>query len=669
MRLQTVSRCPTLALSILAFALTGCALTDTAISVPTIVQGTAFQGQVYGGQQPIVGAHVFLFAANTTGYGNASVSLLQSGPNTTLDTTSDATAGDYYVTTNGSGTFSISNDYSCTPNTQVYLYVVGGNPGAGTNTAAALMGVLGNCPGTDSFLGSLPSIQINELTTIAAAYAFAGYATDALHVSSSGTPLALTGIANAFANAANLVNISSGAALTATPGSTGTLGAYNSNSGKVPQSEIFSLGNILAACIDSGSSTSTNCNTLLTAAANGSTPAPDTATAAINIAHNPGATKITALFSLQSGLSPFAGGLTAQPNDWTIAINYTADISGSEAQFNNLAIDASGNVWIANENSVLEVSPGGVQINGTYGYYNGGISFPISIAIDTTGNVWVANYTGGTVTEFSKGGSVLSGANGYTVGAYPYSVTIDASNHVWVANSALLSHSATLPYSVSELNGSTGANINGSPFIDASINVPESVAIDTLGNAWVADLGAYATEISNTGTITGYNNPGPEILIEPSYVAVDHAGNKWFPNNYGSNSYGYYFTELTGSGSGFIDNNFSAGIEPLFAATVSIDGSGNLFFNTVGSGSNPNYSTWIGEYNSAGVSLTPASGYHDTGSICEDASGMAIDGSGNLWVSCGGPSSLMEYVGVATPVVTPIVANLLPPYNAPASRP
>ena len=46
------------------------------------VPGAALHGMVHGGQQPIVGAHVYLYAANTTGYGNAAVSLLQSAGGT-----------------------------------------------------------------------------------------------------------------------------------------------------------------------------------------------------------------------------------------------------------------------------------------------------------------------------------------------------------------------------------------------------------------------------------------------------------------------------------------------------------------------------------------------------------------------------------------------------------
>src|SRR6185437_4804356 len=85
--------------------------------------GATLTGKVRGGQQPIVGAHVYLMAANTTGYGgngmaasasNASVSLLTSGTGTTLDTSGGATSGDYYVTTDGAGSWTITGDYTCT---------------------------------------------------------------------------------------------------------------------------------------------------------------------------------------------------------------------------------------------------------------------------------------------------------------------------------------------------------------------------------------------------------------------------------------------------------------------------------------------------------------------------------------------------------------------------
>jgi hypothetical protein len=256
------------------------------------------------------------------------------------------------------------------------------------------------------------------------------------------------------------------------------------------------------------------------------------------------------------------------------------------------------------------------------------------------------------------------------VGPSPRSVALDKSGNVWVANSAA---GNTMLSSVSELSSTSGNNINGSPFTGGGLDQPLCLALDVAGNAWVgnyASLAGFATEISSTGTVTGYTNPGPLYSIEPVGVAIDAAGNRWFEDDYGSNNYGYYLTEMTGSGGAFVDNTYSTGQEPLFQANgIAIDGSGHVFVTTFGSGTNPNYSTWIGEYSSGGVSLTPAGGFHDATSGCQNATGLAIDGSGNVWVSCSGPSSVMEYIGLATPVVTPLVANLMPPYSQPASKP
>jgi len=148
-----------------ALLLTGCSLTPTAAPAPEA--GLPIVGIVHGGQQPIVGAQVYLFAANTTGYGgpgiaastsNASSSqLLRSGTNTS-QSTSGATNGDYYVLTDANGQFTISGDYACTPGTQLYIYALGGNPGSGVNSAAGLLAILGNCPSAGNFASAIPFV-------------------------------------------------------------------------------------------------------------------------------------------------------------------------------------------------------------------------------------------------------------------------------------------------------------------------------------------------------------------------------------------------------------------------------------------------------------------------------------------------------------------------------
>jgi hypothetical protein len=75
----------------------------------------AVSGFVRDGQKPMSGAHVYLFAANTTGYGQASVSLLDAA----FTKASDAIGA--YVLSDSTGSFSIPT-ITCGSNSQLYLY-------------------------------------------------------------------------------------------------------------------------------------------------------------------------------------------------------------------------------------------------------------------------------------------------------------------------------------------------------------------------------------------------------------------------------------------------------------------------------------------------------------------------------------------------------------------
>jgi len=238
---------------------------------------------------------------NSSAYGNASVSLLSS------DNPADSIG--HYVLSGEFGGFSIAGHYTCTAGHQVYVYARGGNSGDdGANSAIGLMALLGACPESGNFDTAAPFVFVNEVTTVAAAYAMAGMANDATHVvSPDALPLEI-------ADAAGLANIATGAAYSALPSRPET---------QAPQTKIHTLANILSACINSSAPTSISCTALFSnARSNGTSGAApdDTATAAINIARHPHA-NIAALFGLQPRLAaPFLPALASAPEDFELSI-------------------------------------------------------------------------------------------------------------------------------------------------------------------------------------------------------------------------------------------------------------------------------------------------------------------------------------------------------------
>jgi hypothetical protein len=341
--------------------LSGCSANFGDVSNTPTETTMHIQGNVHGGQQPLVGAHVYMYAASTAAYGgqgiaptsgatgNASVSLLTAATGNPADGN-----GNFYVTTDAQGSFDIHGAFACTPNTQVYLYSTGGDPQlggigvAGTpNSAATLLAVVGDCASAtpSAAFPSATFVSMNEVSTVAAAYALAGFATDPLHIGApsavAGHALSGTGLANAFNTALNIVNQAS-----AVPNPT----FPNNSSVTVPVTRINTVADILAACVNSSGAGTAGCSTLFSNTRYATTPA-DTATSAINFAQNSNG-NIGALLALATSTSPFQPFFNSA-NDLSLTLNYAG----------------------------------------------GGLNFPEEVAIDSAGNAWVANATGNSLTE------------------------------------------------------------------------------------------------------------------------------------------------------------------------------------------------------------------------------------------------------------------------------
>jgi hypothetical protein len=422
-----------------AALLTGCA--GVTPIEPTGAAGVTVRGTAFGGQQAVVGASMQLYAANLSGYGNPAIPLLPADS----------------IKTDAGGGFNISGQYTCPlPDAPVYLVAIGGNSGLSpSNPNLALMAALGSCSALEAN-ASNTFIQINEVTTVAAAYALAPFMTGVAGMSTS--PGNTIGLNLAFADVTQLVNNATGTS----PGTALPPGAV------LPIAQLDSLADSLAACVNSTGGTAgdtSSCGKLFTAATPPEGTAPtDTVSAVINIVQHPGQ-NVAAIYALAAAITPFQPTLSTTPNDWTLAVTYTG--GGGLSAPSAVAVDASGNVWITNRstNTVSELDHSGAVLATSAAALSG----PSAVALDAAGGPWIADRTGNTLTQLSAYGAGTGTASGGGL-SLPAGLAIDPQGNLWVSNSGTAS--------VSEFT-STGSPLSGNGFSGSGIINPLGIAIST----------------------------------------------------------------------------------------------------------------------------------------------------------------------------------------------
>lgn len=594
------------------------------------IPGPQLRGRVHGGQQPVSGASIQLFAAGAAAYGAGAVSLLAAP-----------------VHTDANGGFSLGGDYTCSsPASQLYLLASGGNPGLAPGTdnhSLAMIAALGPCKfiGSQYLLDPSTFINIDEVTTVASVYALAGFMDPVTNQVGASSTNAI-GLANAFQTVNNLVDTATGQARTTTPAGNGT----------VPQAELDTLADILAPCINSDGAGAA-CSTLFAAATPSGGAAPtNTLQATLSIAQHP-ASQVAALYNQAAAIAPFQPTLAATPNDWTVQLAYTA--YGSTQM--GIAIDASGDVWITNNftsntntiSSVTEFSNNGTILSGPAGFTAGGISDPLTIAIDPSDNVWIYNTLLSGLTKLSNTGTPLSGLNGI-YGFYPRFV-IDGFGNIWFGVNGALN----------KLDNN-GNLLSGSGYTGGGLVATTLLSIDTAENVWAANPAGYTGGGRGTpptpydGRVAKFTNAGVPLsgtggfsiptLFTPTgnALANDNAGNVWIA---GGSAAGAGIFKLAPDGTILSGGNGYIGGGLISPAGIAIDGAGSAW--TV-SGGYPPTPTSIVELDNSGTFLSGATGFSLPTIL---PVGIAVDNSGNVWVAMT-YGLVYELVGAATPVTTPL---------------
>ncbi len=610
-----------------------------------------------GGQSPITGATLSIYTFGTGGYGLSG---------SQIATTTTDNSGNFYF-----------NNFTCPQsNTPVYMLSVGGNTGGGINSSAVLGVTLGPC-------GSITGpITINEVTTAAMAFTLAHYFNEinanytaggdffgGPSTTSNGVINYSQGILNATTiTIPHIVNVQIGAAnsnVNASPGSV------------VEAAKIYTIANILAACVNttgptSNTETTTVCGQLFGYTMDYGNVRPyDTLQAAVQMALYPAA-HVKSLYNLIPPIGfAFGNYLTTAPQDFSIGVSYTtanASLAVPTNAISTLDIDASGNVWFpsngAGQVGVVEFEP--VGSTGFLGPYNNtGMVKPTQVAIDNAGVAWVNDY----------GSSVLSG--------YQVSTPTNSS-------SFSLAGTTTTAITINDDNSVVVGLLNASTPMLGSLNTARSsyaaLPNSTLNYAAVSVAGDAVGGDSVTTTNTSAGNgmsvyyDGPTSSNHAVRVATDGglAGQTIFQ--------GTDFVALNTGLTSISDDLCVYTVQACFPiypqsqrpTNLVIDGESSLW-TSAGSAAAlveiPQYSTYANggtsyldtNYHPARVEANEFFHGSGNGGTMVLPAGIAVDVAGNVWVANAGCTTtgctptqfvLSEVIGAAAPTITPIAYQI-----------
>jgi len=303
----------------------------------------------------------------------------------------------------------------------------------------------------------------------------------------------------------------------------------------------------------------------------------------------------------------------------TITDTSKADSSATFNEPTALAVDASGNIYVADygNNLIREVSIAGIVttvagsgIQGASNAKAANSSFngPTGICLDANGNLYIADnnnnqirmISAGIVTTIAGSDSIGAkdgtGANAYFFG--PTGVVCDAGGNLFVtdAGNNLIRKVVPSTGQVSTVAGNANPGFSNGTLLSASFNNPGGIAIDGSGNLYVADL---------------LNNMIREVNLSSQQVTTIAGNNDTTTDRNGTDSTALFY----------------------YPTSVATDASGNIYVaeyvtNVIRKiGTNGIVSTFAGSGKAGWVDST------GTAAEFNGPSGLAIDKAGNLYVA------------------------------------
>ena len=362
----------------------------------------------------------------------------------------------------------------------------------------------------------------------------------------------------------------------------------------------------------------------------------------------------------------------------------------------DLAVDSAGNLYIAdtNNNRIRKVSNGVIATlagTATYGFSGDNglatsaqLNNPYGVAVDPAGNLYIADtfnnrvrkVSNRVITTVAGDGTVgFSGDNGPATSAQladPWSVAVDSAGNLYIAdygNNRIRKVSNGVIATVAG-NGTRGSLGDNGPATSAQFYGPAGLAVDSLGNLYIADYGnnrirkvsnGVIATVAGGGASLGDNGPATSAQLALPYgIAVDSGGNlyvaDWGNNRIRKVSNGV-ITTVAGNGTrGFSgDNGLATGAQLANPQGVAVDSAGNLYIADFGNASIRKVSNGI--ITTVAGNGTP--GFSGDNGPATSAQlylpyGIAVDSAGNLYIGDSGNNRIRK---VSNGVIATVAGN------------
>jgi uncharacterized repeat protein (TIGR02543 family) len=328
---------------------------------------------------------------------------------------------------------------------------------------------------------------------------------------------------------------------------------------------------------------------------------------------------VTALLPGLSGGKVYAAGTYVIT---TVAGTGVAGYSGDGgaatlSELNNpfgMAVDRVGNVYIvdSNNNSIRMVDTSGnistiagtgdPNYSGDLGLaINAELNSPHGLTVDSSGNVYIADSGNNRIRKVDTSGNIstiagtgnagYSGDLGLAINAElnsPFEVAVDSSGNVYIAdmsNSRIRKVDTSGYISTIVGTGNNGYSGDGGAATNAELNNPAGVAVDSSGNLYIADfLNACIRKVDTSGKISTIADTSNLNLGGPMIgVAVDSSGNVYsaFPmaNTIGKVDTSGNVSIIAGTGDPGYSGDGGAATEAKLNVPVgvAVDSSGNVY--------------------------------------------------------------------------------------------